>query len=377
MSLARSTTSSSSYLHAVYATDVIGGVAASDTGPHVGVYYTRGNSTGTTWGTPKRLNSTSAHAVSPAVVTSGSLVITAFVTLKHLDAYDPAEPRPVTIRINSNHGSSTAWLAPRAFTAATRVDRPAMSAWGTRGFLLTYTDADTGDIALITCGDLTLESSGCTGGTVGTTTRHAADPADGFEGLPVVVASGSTRAVAWLRSDGGGISAVTTSSNTWSSPTLLTSAVADGLAATALGNRLAFSWADATGVKVKIRKSGTWQATRVVASVSPTASYHNAYTTAVALASTATVGVAFAACKRTDCAASSTTGVDLRWRESADDGASWKTAVTVAAYSVSSSRRYNDFPSVVMSSSTKRFVMYNAASSTGSSYRVLIRTGTG
>ena len=375
--LARSTTSSTSYLNAVYATDVIAGVPATDTGPYASVYYTRGNASGSTWGTPKRLNGSTTHAVSPAIVSSSGVLYAAFVTLAHWETYDPAEPRHVKVRINSNHGASGSWTTRTLDPGTARVDRPAMAPWGTRGFLLTYTDADTGAIVLVTCGDLTLEASGCTGGSVGTTTRHAADPADGFEGLPVVAAVGSSRAVAWLTSDDGGISATTTSTGTWSSPTSLTSAVADGLSAAAASGRFAFSWADSTGVKLRMRISGSWQATRTVAAVSPTGTYHNAYTTAVALASSTTVGVAFAACKRTDCLATSTTGVDLRWRESSDNGGTWKTAVTVASYSVSTSRRYNDFPSVVMSSTTKRFVMYNAASASGSSYRVLIRVGSG
>jgi hypothetical protein len=67
----------------------------------------------------------------------------------------------------------------------------------------------------------------------------------------------------------------------------------------------------------------------------------------------------------------------LRWRESSDNAVTWKSPVTVAAYTVSSSRRVNDYPSVLMSSATKRYVMYNGASPGGASYRVLIRVGSG
>lgn len=377
MSLARSSTSTTTYLHAVYATDVIGGVIASDAGPHPGAYYTRGNSTGSTWGTAKRLNPNATNAVSPAVVASGKAVYAAYVTLAHWDAYDPAEPRTITVRVNSSYGSSTSWLSRTVTAPATRVDRPAMAAWGTNGFMLVYTNADTGEIVLMTCGDLTIAESGCTGGTVGTTTRHAANPADGFEGMPVVAAYGSLRGIAWLTSDAGGINAIATTTSTFAAPTTLTTAVGDGLSAAAYGSRFAVSWAQFNGVKVRVRSSGTWQTTRTVSSVSSTSTYKAAYTTAVTLVSTGTVGVAFAACRRSDCAASSTTGVDLRWRESSDLGATWKSAVTVAAYSVSSARRFNDFPSVLMSSTTKRYVMWNGASSTGGTYRVLLRVGNG
>ena len=376
--LARSTTSSTSYLHAVFASDVIGGVPATDGGPYTSVYYTRGNPSGSTWGTPKRLNGSTTHAVSPVVIANGAKVIAAFVTLAHWDAYDPAEPRHIKMRFNTNHGASGSWTSGSFDPGTARVDRPALAAFGDGGFLLTYTDADTGEIVVVTCGDLTVGGdTGCSGSSVGTTTRLAADPADGYEGLPVIAAVGSVRAVAWLKSNDGGISAATRSTGNWSSPTTLTSAPADGLSAAAASGRFAFSWAENTGVKLKMRVSGTWQPTRTVGSASPTGTYHYVYTTAVALASSSTVGVAFAACKRTDCQATDTAGVDLRWRESSDNGATWKSAVTVAAFTASSSRRYNDFPSVVMSSATKRFVMYNTASATGSSYRVLIRVGSG
>ena len=376
--LARSTTASASYLHAVYASDVIGGVPAADGGPYASVFYTRSSTDGSTWGTAKRLNGSTTHAVSPVVINSGGEIIAAFVTLAHWDAYDPAEPRHIKVRFNTNHGASGSWTSGMFDPGTVRVDRPALAAFGTRGFLMTYTNADNGDIIVVTCaGDMGAGGeTGCTGGSVGTTTRLAANPDDGYEGLPVIATVGSARAVAWLKSDSG-ISAATTSTGSWSAPTTLTSQPADGLSAAATSGRFAFSWAENTGVKLKMRISGTWQPTRTVASVSPTGTYHNAYTTAVALASSSTVGVAFAACKRTDCQATDTAGVDLRWRESSDNGATWSTAVTVAAFTASSSRRYNDFPSVVMSSATKRYVMFNAASVTGSSYRVLIRVGTG
>lgn len=375
--LARTTTSTTSYLHAGYGSDLIGGAFATDTGPYAGAFYRRGNATGTAWGTAKRLNPTTKHATAPAIVASGAVIYAAYVSIGHWVAYDPAEPRRLTVRINSNHGSPTAWLTRTLTAPELRVDFPALAAWGTRGFLMTYTNADTGAIMLLACGDLTIEASGCTGGSVGTTTRHALDPEDGFEGLPVVAAAGSTVAVAWLSADTGGITAVTGTPGSWSAPRVVTPELADGLSASARSNRFAFAWAQGSGIKVRFWTAGTWGSTRTVATVTPTGTYKYAYGTAVALTSTSTVGVAWAACRRLDCAGTSTSGVDLRWRESPDDGATWMSPLTVASYAASTARRINDFPSIVMPIPTKRFVMFNALSANGSKYEVLLRIGSG
>jgi hypothetical protein len=375
MSLARSTTTTTSYLHSVYANTYPGGVASTDTGPYVGVYYSRGNSSGTTWGTPKRLNPSDQHAAASAIVANGKILYAAYVTYGHWADYDPAEARPIILRINSSHGASGSWLE-RILEFGERVDRPALSPWGSAGVAIVYTDAETGNIILVTCGDLTVEDSGCAAGSVGTTTRMASDEADGYEGLPVVSASGGTMAVAWLSGDSG-ITAVTGEPFDFGTPKVVTTAPADGLSAAAKGSRFAFSWAEDAGVKVRFWTSGVWRAPHTVYPVTSTSTYKYVYTTAVSLASTSTVGVAYAACRRADCTASSTTGVDLRFRQSSDNAVSWATGVTVASYSAASTRRINDAPSLVMSSSTKRFLMYNTMSSGGGSYRVWLRVGTG
>lgn len=378
-SLARSTKSITSFLHASYTSIRIGGDFVDDNGPFAGVYYRRGNSSGSDWGTPKRLNPTGKHADYGAVVSSGKVVYAAYVSIEHWINYDPAEPRGITLRINSNHGASSAWLSRKINPFGERVDRPALAPWGARGVLMTYTNATTGEIILVTCGDLTVESSGCSAGVMGTTTRLAFNPEDGFEGLPVVTASGGTIALAWLDAPEGGISYVTkVTEGGWTDPAPLTTGIADGLSAAAKGGRFAFAWTEDDGVKLRMWSTGGGLgATRAVASVSSTGTYKAAYSTAVALAGTDTVGVAFAACRRADCAGGSSTGVDLRWRQSGNDGSSWGSASTVGSYSASSDRRINDFPSVVMTSATKRFVMFNIANPAFTKFRVVLRVGTG
>ena len=376
-SLARSTKNSTSYNHAVYVDTFIGGEFIDDNGPYAGAYYSRGNSSGTSWGTPKRLNPAGKHADKPVVVASGKAVYAAYMSIEHWINYDPAEPRAITVRINTNYGAAADWLS-RKVTFGTRVDRPAMAPWATRGFVLTYTDADSGDIVLVTCFDLTVEESGCTGAVVGTTTREASNPEDGFEGMPVVATSGGTIAVAWLDAPDGGISfAWKATESGWSEPDLLTTEFADGLSAAGRSGRFAFAWTEEDGVKLRMWSTGGIDPTRTVATLSSDGTYKTAYSTAVALAGSDTVGVAFAACREADCSGGSSTGVDLRWRQSGNDGSTWGSASTVASYSSSSSRRINDFPSVVMSSTTKRYVMYNALNASFTKYRILLRVGTG
>ena len=204
----------------------------------------------------------------------------------------------------------------------------------------------------------------------------ANDPADGFEGLPVVAASGDTAAVAFLSGDTG-ITALTGEPFDFADPMVITTAAADGLSAAAKGSRFAFSWAADAGVKVRFWTGGVWKSTHTVYPVTSTSTYKYVYTTAVALTSTSTVGVAYAACRRADCSASSTTGIDVRYRQSNDNAVSWATASTVGSYAAAGTRRINDFPSLVLSSSTKRYVMYNTMSSGGGSYRVWLRVGSG
>ena len=379
-SLARSTKDSTSYLHATYTDMFIGGDFADDNGPFAGVYYRRGNSSGSDWGTPKRLNPNDEHADNGAVVASGRVVYAAYVSIAHWIDYDPAEPRPITVRVNKNHGAASGWISRRLEPPQARVDRPAMAPWGTRGVLLTFTDADSGDIVLIQCPDLSIEDGpGCLGGTIGTTTRLAFNPDDGFAGLPVVASSGGTIAVAWLDAPDGGISYTTkVTEGNWTDPAPLATGFADGLSAAAKGGKFAFAWTDDDGVRLRMwSTSGGLQATRTVATVSAEGTYKTAYSTAVALAGADTVGVAFAACRSDDCSGGSSTGVDLRWRQSGNDGSTWGTASTVASYAASSARRINDFPSVVMSSTTKRYVLFNALSADFMNFRMLLRVGTG
>jgi hypothetical protein len=51
--------------------------------------------------------------------------------------------------------------------------------------------------------------------------------------------------------------------------------------------------------------------------------------------------------------------------------------VTVASYPTSSSRRINDYPSIILTSTPRRYVLYNVASSTFSTFNLMFEMGTG
>lgn len=378
--LARTKSGTTSYLHTQYTTDYVNGMFVADNGPYLGVYYRRGNSTGTSWSSTKRLNGSAEHAANGALAASGPNVYVAYSVLSGiLDGWDPAAQRVPRVAINTNYGASNAWLTPVGNFIQARIDRPAVAAAGSWAYMV-FTDADTGEIYVATNLGASTEGSGWGGsGTVGMTTRLAEDPDEGFSGMPVIAAVGNKVMVAWIAGPSGGIRAVVSSDNgvTWSSELSVSTAPVWDLAAAGDGSRMALTWANSTSIKVKLLTASGWQPTRTVTTFSSSGTYKVGYGPAVALTGNTRVGVAWSACTRTDCSGGSTKGVNLRWRESSDNGANWKSAVTLATYSASSSKRFNDYPSVVMTSTPRRYVLYNTASSSFGTYKTILEVGSG
>jgi len=378
--LARTKSGTTNFLHTQYTTDFVNGMFVADNGPYLGVYYRRGNSSGTSWTSTKRLNGSAEHAANGALAASGPNVYVAYSVLSGiLDGWDPAAPRVPRVAINTNYGAGDAWLTPVANFIQTRIDRPAVAAAGAWAYMV-FTDADTGEIYVATNLGASTEGSGWGGsGTVGMTTRLADDPDEGYSGMPVIAAIGNKVMVAWIAGPSGGIRAVVSNDNgvTWSPEASISTAQAWDLAAAGDGSRMALTWANSTSIKVKVFSGSTWQTTRTVTTFSSGATYKVGYGPAVALTGNTRVGVAWSACTRSDCSGGSTKGVNLRWRESSDNGASWKSTVTLATYSASSSKRFNDYPSVVMTSTPRRYVLYNTASSSFSTYKTILEVGSG
>ena len=232
---------------------------------------------------------------------------------------------------------------------------------------MVFTDADTGEIYVATNLGTNTEDSGWGGsGTVGMTTRLADDPDEGYSGMPVIAAIGNKVMVAWIagrRVARSRQSCHPTTGRPGRIEVTLSTAQVWDLAAAGDGTRMALTWANSTAIKLKVYTSSGWQTTRTVTTFSSAATYKVGYGPAVALTGNTRVGVAWSACTRSDCSGGSTKGVNLRWRESSDNGASWKSTVTLATYTASSSKRFNDYPSVVMTSTPRRYVLYNTASS--------------
>jgi hypothetical protein len=367
--LARTTTPTTSYLHVQYTeTDVA----------HPGVYYRRGNAAGTTWGTPKRLNPSGGYAEHGAIAAAGRYVYVVHQALTHWDNRDLLSVR---VKVNTKHGASSAWLTAKTLSGVnTHTGTPAVAATG-RYVWVAYTNADTGGITLANNTGINAEEGGWVArDDVGTTTRGGTD-ADGYDGQPVIAATGSTIMLAWIDSDAGGLKVKVSTDNGQSWPdeaTTITSEQVWGVSATASSGRVALAWVQsASAVMAKVWKAGAWGSTRTVASFTPTGKYRNGYGTAVALAGTGRVGVAWSACTRSNCSAGSTKGVNVRWRESTDNLATWKKAVTVASYKSKASRRINDFPSVVMTAAPKRYITYNIANASGSKFRLVTEVGAG
>ena len=242
-----------------------------------------------------------------------------------------------------------------------------------------YTDAGSGDIIVARNLGANTEAAGWVAQTVGTTANDAADPADGKDGYPVISATGGTVLIAWIAGDGTTIKARVSNDHghTWATATTITSARAWDLSAAGSTGRVALAWAQESGIKAKQFRSGAWGSTRTVATFSSTSTYKTGYGTSITMAGTARIGVAWSSCTKADCTGGSTKGVNVRWRESTDNMASWKGAVLVASYTSSTARRINDFPTAIMSSKPTRWIMYNVSSADRMTYNLVVEVGRG
>lgn len=365
-----STVSGTTYLHSQY-------TYVNTT--HPGVYYRRGSAGASTWGSAKRLNPAGEVAQNGVIAAADRYVYVAYQKIDGWEDYEPADSRPLRIRVNTNHGSSTAWLSTKSWDVPDRTGRPAIAANGRYAYLA-YTDAETGDIVVANNLGGNSESAGWVAGNVGTTSNEASNPADGYEGYPVVAATGSTVLVAWVFGDGTTIKVKvsTDRGRTWpDTATTITQSQVWDLSAAGSTGRLALAWAQQSGIKAKLYRNAAWGSTKTVASFSSTSTYKTGYGTSITMAGTARVGVAWSSCTRSDCSAGSTKGVNIRWRESTDNMASWKSAALIASYTASTSRRINDYPTAIISSKPTRWIMYNVLSASHSTYGLVVEVGRG
>ena len=177
-----------------------------------------------------------------AIAAAGTSVYVAYLASDHdADDYDPDAPRQVRVRVNTDHGSSTAWLANKTLNATGRARIPAAAAAGAYGYVA-FTDW----IAATSWLRRTTARTPKT--TAGSRRRsgHAfvADE-DGYEGGPVIAAAGSLVLVAWIADDGGTLKTKISTDHgvTWPDTALtLARSSSHGVSVAALGDRLAVAW---------------------------------------------------------------------------------------------------------------------------------------
>ena len=373
--LATSSSATKTYLHAVATTDRVGGQWADNNGPYVGVNYVRGNASGTSWGTPKRLNATSQHGEGVVIAASGKYLYTSWFRITKWINYDPEAPRTLYFRRNTSHGAADSWKARVALTSTSgRVGFPSISAAGTYVYVA-FTDSDTGNVRLAVSSDrgVTWSTS-----TVGTTTSTV----DGFEGNPSVAASGSNVVVSWLTDadeDGPSVMARVSIDNgaNWDTATTLETASSNVPSSAASGSRIAVAWTTDAGARFSLSTAGTWGTVEDVSGpVGNGRTYTANYGPALAFGGAGQVGIAWAACWNQCDSFEAATRVDLVWAESKDDGATWFDTQVVGSGG-GATYRINDAPAVLWPSANKRILGWNGYSLASLNYRMFLRVGTG
>jgi hypothetical protein len=370
--LASTSSATKTYLHEVATTDRVGGNWADNNGPYLGVNYVRGNASGSSWGTPFRLNAKAQHGDAAAIAASGKYVYASWYRVMKYINFDPDAPRTLYFRRNTSHGASASWGARQALTSTSgRVGVPALASAGTFVYIA-YTDADNGDIRLAISND---RGASWTTSTIGTTTSTG----DAFDGAPVVAAAGSNVVVSWTAADDGSVVArvSTTNGSSWDSPTTLaaSSTYSSFSASSARDTRIGVTWLAEDGPQFSLWTAGTWGDVR---SVGPPNGrvyiYH--YQPALVFGAAGQVAVAWGACWANCETFDELTKVDLAWAESKDDGVTWYDPQVVGPGG-GSTWRANDAPSVLWPTAGKRIVAWNGYRLGYPYYRMFLKIGSG
>jgi hypothetical protein len=372
-SLARTVNGTTTYLHVTYTTDRVSGAWVDDNGPYAGINYVRTRNNGVTFTTPKRLNPARQHGSRGSLAASGKFVYATWVSTSRWLAYKGAAPRVLYLRRNSNHGSSTAWNTTKRLTSLSgRVDYPTVAAAGSNVYVA-YTDSNAGSVRVKISRD-----RAATWSTVTLGTTSAGSTTAGRYGMPRIAASGNTVIVAWLANADGAVRArvSTDAGRTWSATGAIVGTSTDIPAVAVLGSRAAVAWTDGSSAVVRTWYAGAWSAPK--ATIVPAgATYTDTYSPAIALNGTGGVGVAWTGCVTACTSWTSSTRANLVWSESKDNGRSWFVGQVLGSPPSTTARRYNDYPSVLWPSATRRHVIWNAGTAGTIAYRIVMRTGIG
>ena len=138
----------------------------------VGIYYQRGDASELAWGLRKRMNPADEPGEYGAIAAAGTSVYVTYLASDHAaNNYDPFAPRQVGVRVNTDHGSSTTWLANKTINETGRAGLPTAAAAGAYGYGVAFTDADSGDIVVASNNGTNAEADSWVSATAGTTAR--------------------------------------------------------------------------------------------------------------------------------------------------------------------------------------------------------------
>lgn len=373
--LATTSSAAKTYLHNVAMTDRVNGKWADNNGPYVGVMYVRGNASGTSWGTPHRLNSSSQHGEAGVIAASGKYVYAAWYRITKFYNYNPDAPRTLYFRRNTRHGAADSWKARLALTSTSgRVGYPSIAASGALVYVA-YTDANTGSIRLASSTD---HGATWKKATVGSTTSTVNN---GFEGNPSVAASGDNVVVSWLTdADDDGPSVVVRVSTdhgaNFDTLTTLDTSTTHVPASDARDSRIGVTWPTDAGVSFRLWTGGTWGDVHTVAPPDNGKEYTLNYGPALAFGEAGQAGIAWSSCWGECDSFNAATRVDAAWAESNDNGVTWYDTQVVGSGG-GSTYTVNDATAVLWPTAEKRIVGWNGYSLASLNYRMFLRVGTG
>ena len=202
-----------------------------------------------------------SNAARLGLAAAGSRVYATWVSQTKWVNYSPTAPRVLYVRVNTNHGSSTAWKSAITLSSTSRrVDYPTIAATGDDVYIA-YTDGTTGEIRVARSGD---RGAHWTKTAIGTSTVSTSE---GRSGLPSVAANGSTVVVGdWVADSAGTVKArvSTNRGSTWGTAVTIGSKSNGYASAAVLGSRIAIAWTTADDVVVRQAISGTWGTAKAV-----------------------------------------------------------------------------------------------------------------
>jgi hypothetical protein len=338
--LATTLSSSNRYLHATY---------RRDAGK---VQFKRSSNGGTTWTSFVTLNDSAMVYGEPRVAASGNDVWVAWAR-RYTDPDTEQQGKAIVVRHNGAHGSASGWDRSIVLTSRTGdVRAPSISVTdGGNSIYVTFSDLRNDTTRLMYSHD---------GGRIWVSTivgeGYDMDGEDVPTTIPQVAASGNNVVVAWLAAGNVATARVSTDGGDhWSDP----AEIGQGLAsAAALGGRLAIAGTKEGGIAwTRIWETGDWGLEREVPQITLGGNTASAVEVDVVLQSSDRVGVVYSAQVDVD-EETADTWEEVTWFTSANDGATWSSALRVSRAGSEDEALNADAPTAVWLSTGKLWVAW-------------------